>query len=148
MNVTVSTLFIFHVSCSKSGVIDSLGTYTSTCVCMHVIYNELMYVYGCYKCISMLYIMNSPFEGWHMVVTLVWWNKNLDSCPNSTMEISRVTTIVSLADLFWCKTKRREHTRYTLKVSSNSFMLDKDRLAIQSLKGSLAVLVITLVKAI
>jgi hypothetical protein len=28
-----------------------------------------------------IYMMNSPFEGWHMVVTLVWWNKNLDSCP-------------------------------------------------------------------
>jgi hypothetical protein len=28
-----------------------------------------------------IYMMNSPFEGWHMVVTLVWWNKNLHSCP-------------------------------------------------------------------
>ena len=33
-----------------------------------------------------IYMMNSPFEGWHMVVTLVWWNKNRDSCPNSTMK--------------------------------------------------------------
>jgi len=37
---------------------------------------------------------------------------------------------------------------YTLKVGSNSFMLDKGRLAIPSLKGSLAVPVIALVKAI
>jgi hypothetical protein len=37
---------------------------------------------------------------------------------------------------------------YTLKASSNSFMHDKGRLTIQSLKGSLAVLVITLMKAI
>jgi hypothetical protein len=34
-----------------------------------------------------IYMMNSPFEGWHMVVTLVWWNKNRDSCPNSIMKI-------------------------------------------------------------
>jgi hypothetical protein len=37
---------------------------------------------------------------------------------------------------------------YTLKVGSNSFMLDKGRLAIPSLKGSLAVPVIALMKAI
>jgi hypothetical protein len=42
-----------------------------------------------------IYMMNSPFEGWHMVVTLVWWNKNRDSCPNSSMKIFWVTTIVS-----------------------------------------------------
>jgi hypothetical protein len=28
-----------------------------------------------------VYMMNSPFEGWHMIVTLAWWSKNLDSCP-------------------------------------------------------------------
>jgi hypothetical protein len=37
---------------------------------------------------------------------------------------------------------------YTLKASSNSFTLDKGRLIIQSLKGSLVVPVIALVKAI
>jgi len=37
---------------------------------------------------------------------------------------------------------------YTLKVGSNSFMLDKGRLAIPSLKGSLVVPVIALMKAI
>jgi hypothetical protein len=31
----MSTLFIFQVSCSDSGVVDSLGTYTSTwCICV------------------------------------------------------------------------------------------------------------------
>jgi hypothetical protein len=35
-----------------------------------------------------IYMMNSPFERWHMVVTLVWWNKNFYSCSNSTIEIS------------------------------------------------------------
>jgi len=24
-----------------------------------------------------IYMMNSPFEGWHMIVTLVWWNKKI-----------------------------------------------------------------------
>jgi hypothetical protein len=33
----VSTLFTFHVSCSESGVVGSLGTYISTC-CMYVCY--------------------------------------------------------------------------------------------------------------
>jgi len=42
-----------------------------------------------------IYMMNSPFDGWHMVVTLVWWNKNRDFCPNSTMKILWLTTIVS-----------------------------------------------------
>jgi hypothetical protein len=35
-----------------------------------------------------IYMMNSPFERWHMVVTLVWWNKNFYSCSNSIIEIS------------------------------------------------------------
>jgi hypothetical protein len=42
-----------------------------------------------------IYMMNWPFEGWHMVVTLVWWNKNFYSCSNSTIEISWVMTIIS-----------------------------------------------------
>jgi hypothetical protein len=48
-----------------------------------------------YKCISMFYMMNSSFKGWHMVVTLVWWDKNFDSCSNFTTKISWVTIIVS-----------------------------------------------------
>jgi len=46
-----------------------------------------------------IYMMNSPFKGWHMVVTLVWWNKNRDSCPNSTMKIFWVTAIGSPTSL-------------------------------------------------
>ena len=46
-----------------------------------------------------IYMMNSPFEGWHMVVTLVWWKKNHDFCPNSTMKLFWVTTIVSPTSL-------------------------------------------------
>jgi hypothetical protein len=29
------------------------------------------------KCMNIIiYMMNSPFERWHMVITLAWWNKN------------------------------------------------------------------------
>jgi hypothetical protein len=40
------------------------------------------------------YMMNSPFKGWHMVITFAWWNKNFDSCSNSTTKIPWVTVIV------------------------------------------------------
>ena len=40
----VSTLFIFHAKDDRSGVVDSWGTYISTCS-MHVIYNDWMYMY-------------------------------------------------------------------------------------------------------
>jgi len=46
-----------------------------------------------------IYMMNTPFEGWHIVVTFIWWNKNLDSCPNSTMKIFWVTIILSPTSL-------------------------------------------------
>ena len=32
------------------------------------------------------YMMSSPFQGWHMVITLAWWYKDIDSC--STTKIS------------------------------------------------------------
>jgi hypothetical protein len=72
MSAATSMFFISHVVHSKSGVVDSEGTHLSFW-CMHD------------KCMNMkIYMMNSPFEGWHMIVTLAWWNKNFDSCPNST----------------------------------------------------------------
>ena len=46
-----------------------------------------------------IYMMNSPFQGWHMIITLVLWNKNLDFYPNSTMKILWVTAIVSTTSL-------------------------------------------------
>ena len=42
-----------------------------------------------------IYMMNSPFEGWHMVISLAWWNKSFYYCSNSTIEISWVMTIIS-----------------------------------------------------
>jgi hypothetical protein len=33
-----------------------------------------------FKCMRMFYMISLPFKGWHMVVTLVWWDKNFDSC--------------------------------------------------------------------
>jgi hypothetical protein len=35
-----------------------------------------------------IYMMNWPFKGWYMVITLAWWNKNFYSWSNSTIEIS------------------------------------------------------------
>jgi hypothetical protein len=52
MSITVSALFIFHVSRSKSGVVDSLGTYIST-GCMYVCYLQWMDVYVRCKCMYM-----------------------------------------------------------------------------------------------
>jgi len=52
MGVTVSALFIFHVSRSKSGVVDSLRTYISTW-CMYVCYLQWMDVYVRCKCMYM-----------------------------------------------------------------------------------------------
>jgi len=87
MSAATSTFFISHVFRSKLGVADSEGTHFSFW-CMH----EKMYEHA-------IYMMNLPFEGWHMIVTFVWWNKNLDSCPNSTMKIFGVTIILSPTSL-------------------------------------------------
>jgi len=83
MGAAASTFFISNVFCSKLGVVALEGTYFSFW-CMH----EKMYEHE-------IYMMSSPFKGWHMIVTLAWWNKNLDSCPNSTMKIFEVTVILS-----------------------------------------------------
>jgi hypothetical protein len=56
-----------------------------------------IHVWQMYK--HVIYMMNSPFEGWHMVITLVWWNKNRDFCPNSTMKTFWVAAIGSPTSL-------------------------------------------------
>jgi len=79
-----------------------------------------------------IYMMNSPFEGWHMVVTLVWWNKNLDSCPNSTMKIFLVTTIGSptsfefkMLQEGFALMQNNVYGAHILKAGSNLFKWDK-----------------------
>ena len=85
-----------------------------------------------------------------------------DSCDNSEFcPYSTVVNLVMMAILsfkipenqyaLWlglCLIQNMYCGAYTLKAGSNSFILDKGRFAIQSLKGSLAVSVIALVKAI
>jgi hypothetical protein len=87
MDVTMSTLFIFRVFSLKVGCCRLVGDLLFIPVHAWQMYEHV------------IYMMNSPFEGWHKVVTLVWWNKNFDSCPNSTMKIFWVTTIVSPTSL-------------------------------------------------
>jgi hypothetical protein len=85
-----------------------------------------------------------------------------DSCDNSEFcPYSTVVKLVMMAILSFTKPENQYALwlglclmqnmycgSYTLKACSDSFMLDEGRLATQSLKGSLAILVIALVKAI
>jgi hypothetical protein len=81
MGVTVSVLFIFHVSRSKLGVVDSLGAYISTwrvCMLFTMIYANVCtcvlvmddYIRGAYT----LRIGSGPLhDGWHST----WSQKGL-----------------------------------------------------------------------
>jgi len=65
MSLYLSSFFIFHLF-SRSGVVDLRwgNLHFNLGACM-------LNVWACF------YKMNLPLKGWHMVVTLAWWNKNL-----------------------------------------------------------------------
>jgi hypothetical protein len=71
-------------------------------------------------------------QGWHMITTLVWWNKNLDSCTNSTKKIFWATVIVSPTSLEFkmlqegfARMQDNVYATYILKAGSNLFTWDK-----------------------
>ena len=79
-----------------------------------------------------IYMMNSPFEGWHIIANLAWWNKNLDSWTNSTMKIFWGTVIMSPTSLEFkmlqeglARMQNNVYRAYILKVSSNLFKWNK-----------------------
>jgi hypothetical protein len=128
-SISCQPLSSFSIS-FQSGVAELLwGTHLSTW-CMHAWYEHVNFM------------MNSPFEGWHMVITLVWWNKNRDSCPNSTMKIFWVTVIGSPTSLefkmlqkgFVLMQINKKNSTYNLKTGSIHYV-NMGRFSTWSQKG-------------
>jgi len=117
MSLSLTPFFIFHHLCSIGCSKARMGNLPFDPVHAWQMYEHV------------IYMMNWPFEGWHMVITLAWGNKIFYSCSNSTIEISWVLTIISPVSpefkMFQQGLAQMQNRAYILKAGSNLFKRDK-----------------------